>query len=320
MSGRVPGQDDGAPSGEGPSRGRTAPERRINLAPRPTEASTDIPWPKASAVYRKPSVPKLTEPLYPNASQRMAASHTSQPQGFFGKVGSWLAGSDQEGKAGASSRNGVPDFLSTSEDPDKGRLHSLQRRKGEGAEGPAESQLSAEAQWRARCLRHARHARLRHVEEMRLFYVDPGRVDGDGARVVVAVGAHYRPKAVSQEDVLLHIVQEMEKVGRSPYVVVYFQADTRLALLPDTDFFSGVHSALLPCHRQNLKAIYVVHPTALLKSWILLLRLQEPEVYSKVQYVERLSDLEGALPVGCPELPQHVLDCDARRRSRAGGR
>ncbi len=40
-----------------------------------------------------------------------------------------------------------------------------------GAEGTPESQLSAEAQWRARCLRHARHARLRHVEEMRLFYV-----------------------------------------------------------------------------------------------------------------------------------------------------
>jgi hypothetical protein len=48
-------------------------------------------------------------------------------------------------------------------------------------------------------------------------------------------------------------MQEMEKVGKAPYVVVYFNADTRLALIPDTDFFSGLHSALLPCHRQNLK-------------------------------------------------------------------
>jgi hypothetical protein len=48
-------------------------------------------------------------------------------------------------------------------------------------------------------------------------------------------------------------LQEMEKVGQKPYVIVYFHADTRLGAVPDTDFFSGVHSALLPCHRRTLK-------------------------------------------------------------------
>jgi hypothetical protein len=44
----------------------------------------------------------------------------------------------------------------------------------------------------------------------------------------------------------------------------------------------------------SMQAIYVVHPTALLKSWILLLRLQEPEIYSKVS----LRCFEGHTPSG----------------------
>jgi hypothetical protein len=43
-----------------------------------------------------------------------------------------------------------------------------------------------------------------------------------------------------------------------------------------------------------MQAVYVVHPNALLKTWVLLLRLQEPEFYGKVW-----------LPTGC--LPFIVL-------------
>lgn len=52
----------------------------------------------------------------------------------------------------------------------------------------------------------------------------------------------------------LHPVQEMEKVGPQPYVVVYYNADAELGLLPNNAFFLDVHCALRPSHRRQLKA------------------------------------------------------------------
>lgn len=45
----------------------------------------------------------------------------------------------------------------------------------------------------------------------------------------------------------------MEKVGSRPYVVVYFNADADLAIIPEPSFFLDAHSALAPSHRRQLK-------------------------------------------------------------------
>ena len=45
----------------------------------------------------------------------------------------------------------------------------------------------------------------------------------------------------------------MEKVGTRRFVVVYFNADTRLGLLPNNTFFLDAHSALRPSHRRQMK-------------------------------------------------------------------
>lgn len=45
----------------------------------------------------------------------------------------------------------------------------------------------------------------------------------------------------------------MEKVGSRPYVVVYFNADAELAMIPEPSFFLDAHSALAPSHRRQLK-------------------------------------------------------------------
>jgi hypothetical protein len=74
----------------------------------------------------------------------------------------------------------------------------------------------------------------------------------------------------------------MEKVGGKPFVVVYFNAEAPLAAIPDTLWFSELHAALCGGHRDQLCTIYAVHPTALLKFWLWVLRQGEPEVYSKV--------------------------------------
>ena len=59
-----------------------------------------------------------------------------------------------------------------------------------------------------------------------------------------------------------------------------------------------------------MQAFYVVHPTALLKYWIFMLRLALPEVYGRVTYVSKLADLHQLLGGEEIEVPQHVEDYD----------
>ena len=52
----------------------------------------------------------------------------------------------------------------------------------------------------------------------------------------------------------------MEKVGTRPYVVVYFNADADLAIIPEPSFFLDAHSALAPSHRRQLKVCPEFYP------------------------------------------------------------
>ena len=42
-------------------------------------------------------------------------------------------------------------------------------------------------------------------------------------------------------------------MGNAPFVVVYFNADAELGVLPSNSFFLDVHSALRPAHRRQLR-------------------------------------------------------------------
>ncbi len=63
-----------------------------------------------------------------------------------------------------------------------------------------------------------------------------------------------------------------------------------------------------------MQAFYVVHPTALLKYWIFMLRLAMPEIYGRVTYVTKLADLRQLLEGEEIEIPQHVEDYDSTLR------
>ena len=86
-----------------------------------------------------------------------------------------------------------------------------------------------------------------------------------------------------------------------------------MPLLPDV---CGVavtqlaHANMATCLR-GMQAVYAVHPTRLLKAWVVFLRLSEPEVYGRVEYCERLANMNLHFAGGRPPAPpQHVLDYD----------
>ncbi|CAL8472260.1 g11802 [Coccomyxa elongata] len=302
--------DEASPSGRGhivhaKEKATYFQDRGIHIAPNPTGAA-DLPWPTSPPDYRRPvSRPELRPPTQPTPPAN---------QGLVGRVASWFGPTNSNGSGrtargrSSSATNGTapPDFLSQSEDPDKRRLSQAQAK-------PREAPGTLEAKWRQDCLAFARVKKLDHVADMRIFYVDVDARDRDGDRVVVAVGAHYRSAAVTREDLLLHIVKEMEKIGSQRYVVVYFNADADLALIPEPSFFLDAHSALAPSHRRQLKAFHAVHSNRLLRAWIMLLRLSEPDIYGRVNFCERLANLNLAFSGGgrAPQPPQHVLDYDA---------
>lgn len=56
-----------------------------------------------------------------------------------------------------------------------------------------------------------------------------------------------------------------------------------------------------------MQALYLVHPSARLKLWVLALRLCEPVFYGRGTALLRLATLRQFLPRP-PHPPQHVLD------------
>ena len=72
----------------------------------------------------------------------------------------------------------------------------------------------------------------------------------------------------------------------------------------------NAHTATMTRHATGRpQALYVVHPTALLRTWIFVLRLSEPDVYGKAIFCERLADLARHFPSGhSPQVPDHVSD------------
>ena len=112
------------------------------------------------------------------------------------------------------------------------------------------------------------------------------------------------------------------------FVLVLFGASATVpALSYDAQFFSELHAALPPEHRdpRRMRAFYAVHAGWGLRAWLAALRLSEPAVYGRVEFVASLRDLERRFGVGegsggggrIPAPPVHVVAADERRAAAA---
>ena len=188
-------------------------------------------------------------------------------------------------------------------------------------------------QWRVQCMMRASERDTSYVRDMRILYASKA-VTRDGGGVVVGVGAHYTKRLVPREDMLLYILKTLSVqpkpshalphggpaipgLGASappPLSIVYLHAGVKLPKKPAVGFFKSLCVALGDGFPDRLRAIYVVHPTPLLRTWILSFAVRvNPEIFRKVVYVRSLRELRAMVP--SPELmadiPAHVADHDA---------
>jgi len=168
---------------------------------------------------------------------------------------------------------------------------------------------------RKNLLRRAESVDVSDVSDAKAIYLEQHR-DYLGRRVVVVVAAFLERliKAGEEERLLAHVAKELRGVTTNPrgYVIVYYHAGGAYGAPPSLDFIRKLHIALGPQHKDTLKCVFVVHPTAILKAaiWAMDLLQMESRLFNKVDYVDTVCDLREYVRLeglnNVLSVPEHV--------------
>jgi len=163
-----------------------------------------------------------------------------------------------------------------------------------------------------RFIERAKSVDVSDMAWMRILY-RAGK-DLAGRPVVVLVGAHLEVlnKTEDHDRFLLFAVKELEAVTLQNYNLVYFNSGCTLAGSPGLSFIRKLHAALGPKHKDNLKMLYIVHPTTVLRLAISTMVTfnfgVSNRVFSKASYIEKLSELYKYIPAEQLHVPEYVID------------
>ncbi|KAI6657970.1 Rho GTPase-activating protein 1-like [Oopsacas minuta] len=128
-------------------------------------------------------------------------------------------------------------------------------------------------------------------------------------RPVITFSACRLPAATSIDHDLLfeHMIHMLEHYVENDYTVVYFHYGLNSANKPSIRWLWTVYRALERKYKKNLKRLYIVHPTSLIK---LVFTFFKPYISvkfgKKVQYINRMEELEDSLYLYQIDIPQEV--------------
>mmetsp|Transcript_4828 Transcript_4828/g.9848 ORF Transcript_4828/g.9848 Transcript_4828/m.9848 type:complete len:272 (+) Transcript_4828:80-895(+) len=141
--------------------------------------------------------------------------------------------------------------------------------------------------------------------------------------VVVLVGAHLDPiaRANDLERFLLYAVKEMQPICTSTYSIVYLHAEVSSHSGLELGFVRRLHAVLGENHKDNLKALFVVHPTLALRASTTAMALLgagiSKRVWTRAIYVDSLRSLFQYIPEDQLYIPEFVYDHDRQLQNRA---
>ncbi|XP_045810682.1 protein GDAP2 homolog [Trifolium pratense] len=214
-----------------------------------------------------------------------------------------------------------PAFMSLIKDPDERRLEQWEKTVqaqrgwnfanflGFGDLGGPPLSAAEEYSMHSRYLSKAKSLNLSEIAEMKIVY--RGGVDCEGRPVMVVVGAHFLLRCLDLERFVLYVLKEFEPIIQKPYTIVYFHSAASLQVQPDLGWMKRLEQILGRKHKQNLHAIYVLHPTIGLKVAVLALQLLvDNVVWKKVVYADRLLQLFRYVPREQLTIPDFVFQHD----------
>ena len=182
--------------------------------------------------------------------------------------------------------------------------------------------VEVEHSQRISLLKRAESMDVSDVSDARAIYLETSR-DYIGRRIIVVVAAFLERmiKAGEEQRLLAHVAKQLRGVTDNPrgYVIVYHHAGGAYGAPPSLDFIRQLHIALGPQHKDTLKAVFVVHPTAVLKAaiWAMDLLRMESRLCSKVDYVDTVCDLHEYVRLENEgeklDIPDHVDQFDRDR-------
>ncbi|KAI8821089.1 Rho GTPase activation protein [Fimicolochytrium jonesii] len=122
------------------------------------------------------------------------------------------------------------------------------------------------------------------------------------------------PRAANYDDLLKLLLQRLDEVVESDYVLVFFAAGSQYQ--PGWSFLYRAYSLLGRKYRKNLKSMFIVHPSL----WPRLIiqgmgAVVSPKFARKLVWVYSLAQLGGSVPLKQLHVPEAVLAVDAKSSS-----
>jgi Rho GTPase-activating protein 8 len=105
----------------------------------------------------------------------------------------------------------------------------------------------------------------------------------------------------------------LERYVESEYTLVYLHYGLQSSRQPSYKWLVNVYKMLDRKYKKNLKALFIVHPTFLIKIlWKLFKPLISTKFYKKVTYCATLNELDNYMDLNNLTIPQTVKDYDSK--------
>lgn len=110
-----------------------------------------------------------------------------------------------------------------------------------------------------------------------------------------------------------YIIKQMEPYVQNDYVIVYFHQGLKDDNKPSMQFLWNSYKELDRNFRKNLKKLYVVHPTFVIRFvWNLFRPLISEKFKNKLVYISSLEELRQSLGLNHLKLPESIYEFDEK--------
>lgn len=106
-----------------------------------------------------------------------------------------------------------------------------------------------------------------------------------------------------------YIIRQMEPYVQNDYVIAYFHQGLKEDNKPSIQFLWNAYKDLDRNFRKNLKKLYVIHPTLIIKViWNFFKPFISEKFKSKLIYISNLEELRLALGLNSLKLPENIYE------------